>query len=326
MKKLFLLLSIACCSWSAWAQAQTEESRLFIRPFRETFVNFPTSVLGTGVRLTVFLPEEKIPLSKQYPLVVFVGLPRNEVEVGESFAQKNEVIFAIVSWEDWATSAVRQPDKLDEFMRRELLPHLETNYPVIDEENARTLVVHGGETEGALLALAHPGTFGKAVFFSPKKFQSAGDFPSVKRIYLEGTPAQLAVAQRTLETAGFEYGPGFALRRIADEENPINRIDMDYLNAPAEQVKIKRLEAFTQLSKLPAQGDESTGLRVVAWLQNGRWFEYVPQQVRFSPPYLAWDALQGTITVLSGAQPGSVKIGSIVDKPKFSTKIKLKKL
>ena len=301
---------------------------MFIHPFREVFVNFPNQRLGSGVRLTVFLPEEKIPLSKSYPLVVFIGFSRNEVELGESLARKQEIILAVVSWEDWAGKAVTQPDELSQFIHRELMPYLETNYPVLYGARFRTLVVRGEEgTDAILPLLKHPDWVGNWVFLEPHTFKLPQERSLDNiRFYVRGDQAQLAAVQAELEQAGLTYGPDFAMSYTDPAHNGLQAVDFTYLSAPKEQLALKRLDAFTQKDVLLLQVGEKTGLRVGAQLKNKYWFTYIPQQVRFSPPYLTWDAAQGTLKVVPGAQQGTVKIRSGVDKPKFSTKIKLKTL
>ena len=66
MKKLYLL--VAFLGLACWGFAQ-EEGVMIINPGRETFLHFPSSVLGNQYTLTVFLPEEKVPLSKRYPVL-----------------------------------------------------------------------------------------------------------------------------------------------------------------------------------------------------------------------------------------------------------------
>ncbi len=327
MKKIFLLIALLCSFSCLQAQRPTEESRLFIHPYREVFVNFPNQSLGTGVRLTVFLPEEKIPLSKSYPLVVFLGFSREEMEAGEHFAQTHQVIVASIGFEEWLKPEVKNSPTISKFVRQELIPYLETNYPILWGEENRTLTARGiVETESLWDILQYPHLFSKAALQTP-----GVDFPVSKemagslRFYVRGNQAELAAAQQALEAAGFTYGPDFALRYAQPQQEGFSAIDFDYLTTSSAKSAVKRLEAFTQASQLPLQPNMTTGLRVVAWLKNGQWYDYIPETLKFSPPYLAWDATQGMIRILPGAAAGTVKIRSAVDKSPFSIKIKLKK-
>lgn len=326
MKKIIVLVGLVSLFSSAWAQAKTEESRMFIHPFKEVFVNFPSQQLGVGVRLTVFLPEEKIPLVKSYPLVVFLGIPRSQVDLAKEIAVKENVLLALVSWEEWADFS-KTAQEVGIFIQRELMPYLETNYPVKNGGAFRTLAANGArETQAVLEQLGHMEEIKSVVFVNPGVFEISADTPlQTIRFYVVGNQEELAYAQERLENAGLTYGPHFAMHYAKPNQNLLQALNFNYLNTLADQLEIMRLDAFTQKDSLLATGGAFTKLRVAAQLKNKYWFDYVPQTVRFSPPYLIWDAPQGTVEVVSGAHPGSVKIQSGVDKLKFSTKIKLKK-
>lgn len=325
MKKIILLVSFLGIFLPAWSQAQTDESRMFIHPFKEVFVNYPSQTLGSGVRLTVFLPEEKIPLSNSYPLVVFLGLSRQEVEQAQALAVKNKVLLAAVSWEEWADSSKTAGDVAN-FIHRELIPYLETNYPVIRGGNSRTLAAKGARDSQAVLnQLIHADWVGRIALLEPGTVV----FPADRvlegvRFYVVGNQQELASVQKLFEDAGLAYGADFALRYAKDNQNPLYLLDFTYLNGSAQDLEIEKLDAFTQQDILPVEGGANTKLRVAARLKNKYWFDYIALQVRFSPPYLTWNPQQGTIQVVPGAQPGTVKIQSGVDKPRFVTKIKLK--
>ena len=57
-----------------------------IKPFRETFLNFPSDTLGKdALVVTVFLPEEKVPLRKDYPVLYVLGLGPKQAEEINTF-------------------------------------------------------------------------------------------------------------------------------------------------------------------------------------------------------------------------------------------------
>jgi hypothetical protein len=122
------------------------------------------------------------------------------------------------------------------------------------------------------------------------------------------------------------YGPGFVLNYPQNGKSGLTAVDFSYLNAPADQLTPKRADIYTQKDALPLNSGETVGLRVAVQLKNKHWFSYVPQVVRLSPPYLAWEPEQGTLRLIAGAQPATVKIRANVDNLSVSTKIKLKKL
>lgn len=328
MKKILLLLILTGCFNTGMGQAVTDESRMFLHPFREVFVNFPSGQLGSGVRLTVLLPEEKIPLSKNYPLAVLLGAERAEVEAAEQIARQNGLLVALVSWEQWAGPQRNDPKLLTCFLQRELLPHLLTNYPVSTVLRGYTIAGRGEAAAQAIaellntalpvenIGLVEPGNVEIPAVASAQKV----------RFYVVGSQAELAHTQPQLERAKLVYGPGFVMQYRRPEQPLVEALDFNYLLARADQLTVKKVDAFTQKEVLAAAGGEQTGFRVAVQLKNGYWFFYVPQTLRLSPPYLVWDPNQGMLRVIAGAQSGSVKIRSAVDKPAFSAKIKLKNL
>ena len=128
-----------------------------------------------------------------------------------------------------------------------------------------------------------------------------------------------------LEAAGLSYGTGFALAYAGRAAGWFNALPLDYFFAPADKAALRRLSAKTDVSSLSLDSDETALLTVTAVLKNGRKFAYVPVSLRVSPPYLDWDASRGALSVLPGAEAGTVQIRGGVDKTAFRTKIKLKK-
>ena len=317
----FVLLSVG-----VFAQTPTKESRMFLHPFREVYVNFPSEQLGLGVRLTVFLPEEKIPLAQSYPLVVYLGMTPQEMETGEKIAREERVVLAGVRWESWAGQTVQDPKAVEKFIHLELLPYLETNYPILRGSEFRTLAATGQTNAQAVVnQLVHPDWVGKFALIEPGNFEIPSDAQLAGvRFYVNAPQAQLATAQAQLQAHGVPYGPGFVLSYPKSDKTGLAALDFHYLNEPKKNLVLKRAECYTQKDFLAVHSAETVGMRVAGQLKNGYWFSYVPQTVRFSPPYLAWDPAQGTLAVIPGAQRTTVKIRVDVDNLSVSTKIKLK--
>ena len=88
---------------------------------------------------------------------------------------------------------------------------------------------------------------------------------------------------------------------------------------------LTRFSVQTSDKELPLDSGEEVFVRILAHLKNGLTYDYVPSALRISPVYLYWDAPRGSLSILAGAEAGTVKIRPVVDKPSFSFKIKLKK-
>lgn len=322
MKKHFfaaVLALLAACPLFA-----QEEEIMIINPGRETFVHFPSAVLGNKHTLTVFLPETFVPLKGRYPLIVLMGAGPKQAAEAAAYMERNKAIVAAVNFEE-ADYAKRE--KIVRFVSRELLPYLETNYPVLPGAENRVIASRG--TGGAVTAAALlqvPGVFGGAAFISPGDAWEKTTLPATPfRAFVTGSQAELALAQQTLEKAGLAYGPGFAMEYISSSAPWFGALRTDYLFAPASDLAVTRFKADVSGNELKLESADTVSLRVLARLKNGLTADYVPSSLRISPMFLEWNAARGTLRALAGADAGTVKIRPVVDKPSFSVKIKLKK-
>lgn len=322
MKKHFftaVLALLAACPLFA-----QEEEIMIIKPGRETFAHFPSAVLGNKHTLTVFLPETFVPLKGRYPLIVLMGAGPKQADEAAAYMERNKAIVAAVNFEE-ADYAERE--KIVRFVSRELLPYLETNYPVLPGAENRVIASRG--TGGAVTAAAllqTPGAFGGAAFISPGDAWEKTTLPATPfRVFVTGSQAELALAQQTLEKAGLAYGPGFAMEYASSAAPWFGALRTDYLFAPAADLTVTRFKADVSGNELKLESADTVSLRVLARLKNGLTADYVPSSLRISPMFLEWNAARGTLRALAGADAGTVKIRPVVDKPSFSVKIKLKK-
>ncbi|MGN0017291.1 MAG: alpha/beta hydrolase-fold protein [Candidatus Avelusimicrobium sp.] len=322
MKKHFfaaVLALLAACPLFA-----QEEEIMIINPGRETFVHFPSAVLGNKHTLTVFLPETFVPLKGRYPLIVLMGAGPKQADEAAAYMERNKAIVAAVNFEE-ADYAKRE--KIVRFVSRELLPYLETNYPVLPGAENRVIASRG--TGGAVTAAALlqvPGVFGGAAFISPGDAWEKTTLPTTPfRAFVTGSQAELALAQQTLEKAGLAYGPGFVMEYASSSAPWFGALRTDYLFAPAADLAVTRFKADVSGNELKLESADTVSLRVLARLKNGLTVDYVPSSLRISPMFLEWNAARGTLRALAGADAGTVKISPVVDKPSFSVKIKLKK-
>ncbi len=322
MRKILFMLALAVCAAPALF-AQDEEIML-IKPGRETFAHFPSATLGNKHTLTVFLPEKFIPLKGSYPLAVLFGAGPKQAAQAEAFLQNNKMIVAAVDFQD---EDYADADKITRFVSRELVPYLETNYPVLPGEENRIIAARGEAGASAALALLKtPHLFGGISLASPGRALEQAQLPARSfRAFVTGTQAELASAQQTLEAAGLAYGPGFALEYTRDNDAYFDALPAAYFFAPAQNLTLARLTAQTGGDALVLGTEETVSVRFLARLKNGFAYDYVPASLRISPMYLAWDAATGSFSALPGAEAGTVKIRPVVDKPSFSIKIKLKK-
>ena len=302
-----------------------EEGMMIINPGRETFVHFPSAVLGNRYTLTVFLPEKSVPLSQRYPVVYVLGAGPQQAQEAQDFVEKNRVLAVGV---DFKEEDYQNREQIIEFISRELIPYIDTNYLTFADSAHRAIAARGKEAAlTALALLAKPHLFGAVALAGGADAIEQFQLPlsGTPRIFVTGRQSELALAQQKLEQAGLEYGKNFALAYASAAAGLFEGMDWNYLSAPQQDVSLRRLKAQTDKRALPLDSDEKTLLTVTAQLNNRASFAYIPVSLRISPPYLNWNPARGELTPVAGAEPGTVKISGGVDKKAFSVKIKLKK-
>ncbi len=320
MKKWFLCISV--CLWASFLSAQ-EDGRIFIHPGRETFVHFPSSSLGNSYTVTFFLPEEFVPLSKNYPLVVLLGVTANQAEQVAAFQQKTPAIVVGINFEE--KDYTKHADKLVRFLTKELLPYVDTNYLTLADPEHRLLAVQGPlAAQIALRVTQNEHLFGALGLVSPGDTWKQIPAQGVRTLVI-GTQAELAHAQTMLENNARTYGPDFALRYISADDPWFSALNTSYLWAPSQAVQVKSLQAATSSGAVSLRAKTPIYLRVWAILQNKEVFHYVPSVIRMGPPYLTWDPAQGTLYPVPGAEKATVKLRNGTDNPNFLLKIRLKK-
>lgn len=322
MKKLYLILTFLLLTCGAFAQ---EESIMIIHPGRETFIHFPSAVLGSKYTLTVFLPEDAVPLSRRYPVVYLLGAGPQQAREAQAFLAQHKALVVGINFQE---ADYQNRAKIVEFISRELMPYIDTNYLTFTDPSQRVIAARGKSAALTAMELfAKPLLFEKLALASPADAIEQLQLPAAgsPRVFVSGTQAELALAQEKLEALGLAYGEGFALQYADASQGLFDGVDYAYLTAAPQKAALKRLKGKLSLSALPLESDTPVKLSVTARLKNGRDYAYVPVSLRVSPPYFHWNAARGELSLLAGAEAGKVKISGGVDKTAFSVKIRLKK-
>ena len=320
MRKIFLII---CLLLSASWMAAQEESLLLVNPGRETFVHFPSQTLGNDYVVTFFLPEPRVPLTKNYPVVVLLGVSNQQAQDVAALQKKMPAIVVGINFseEDYTQRA----EQIVQFLSRELLPYVDTNYWTIPGTENHWLAASGKyASEIALRVVQNPNLYGGLFLASTRDVWQANLLPPV-RTFIIGAEAELAAAQQFLEESGKVYGVDFALRYLKDTAPWFVQMDTSYLRAPAQEVVLKRVDTELADKTIRLSGNNTTRLRSWAILANDSFFDYIPLELRMSPPYLSWNPFTGALKVIPGAVPGKVVIGAVDEKPAFTVKLKIKK-
>ncbi len=321
MKKYLFTFLLAICTPFVYG-IETDQSLLLINPGRETYINYPSQILKSRFNVTVFLPEKYVPLKKQYPVILWLGAEPKQAPKAKELQERYPAVIVGINWKE---ADYNDPEQLVAFITRELVPYIDTNYFTFAEPEKRLLVAEGEQASRLVLALLKKPYFANAAAITalsePEVYK---DIPGAVRLYIRGEQAGLSVAQKSLETAQKTYGTDFVLHYNRESDGWWEISRPDYLWAPREQVQLKRLDAELDAKYLVLTENKAAHLRIWAVLENQQFFDYIPGQVRMSPPYLTWDETTGSLRPIAGATKGTVRLGAVVDKPGFSAKIKLK--
>lgn len=301
-----------------------QDSRMLINPGRETFVDFPSKTLGWIKTMTVFLPEEAVPLKGTYPVVYVLGAgPKDAQEVKaflDASAQK-----AIVVGVDLSDKDLKDVSSAVDFVAKELVPYTDTNYPTYAYPESRVIAGTGAQYAAVAAALlGKPGLFNNGMLALPGAEPVKTAFPSKLRLLLRGSAEEIAAWQLYLDDNGFEYGRNFVCR-LGDSRAFADNLPLTYFFGPAKDLAVRKAEAAVSAKTLSLEDEAGVAFTVKTVLQNGLEFDYLPASLRLSPPYLSWDASKGRLFVVSGAEAGTVKIHGLAGRAAFNAKIKLKK-
>ncbi|WP_458401643.1 hypothetical protein [Candidatus Avelusimicrobium sp.] len=321
MKKLLSIFLFLCA-----LPAFCAEPLLLINPFRETFVNFPTSTLQSeGLAVTIFLPEPALPLRQKYPVVYVLGVGPKDAEAARALLE-NSAQKAILVGVNLTEENMQDVEKVADFISRELVLYIDANYPTLAEASQRGIAAQGaggGKVLAALLA--------KKNLFTKGVLLNGGHWPvslavadENMRLLLAGNRNNASVWAQTLQDSQKDFGPDFAVK-LTEEKSLLAVIDLGYLWADAARLMPKKFTARVTPDHLSLSAKQPAYLAVSATLANGQVFDFMALDIRLSPHYLNYDAESGALTAIPGAQPGKVKISQNVGKKKFSTKIRLKK-
>jgi hypothetical protein len=297
---------------------------LYVTPERETFLNFPSQILGDGYTLTVFLPQDSAAVPMQYPVVYYLGLDRAEKEKTQSYAKEHKILLVGINLKE--KDYDRLGGKLYDFFSQELIPYIELNYAAQTEPSQRILAAKGERAAKAAAALfEREKRFGRLALLYPQGAWENLQVSSDRRVWVSGTQEELATVQAQLSSQGLLYGANFAFSYGTYQEDWVSELNVAYLLAPKQDVLLKKLQLKTGTTMIPLQSGTSVSLVSYAVLNNAMQGVYIPSFVRTSPPYLDWEAPLGMLRVRAGAESGTVQISVSDGKITATTKIVLKK-
>jgi hypothetical protein len=318
------VMSVLISLNTVWAQGQDiikmrvqeirvdlkEDMRVFVKNGEEVITRFPSQYLENRARFSVFLPEGYTDAQGRFPSFYILereGSPQYErADFAANPAMAGAVVI-VVSISGGGDAAA--------FLTRELLPYIDLNYKTDDTAQARTLL--GADDMGLkiveILASGGGASFKKAfaALYSVTAMPQLGDgfAPDVK-ITAAGTLGNMARLQQLLEGKNLKFAQNFTIAGAPCppvekcEIKPWAAYDYGWLNAPVAAVA----GIAPRLSAGKISPDGSALLWLDVRFKGGFAASYIPQVLKFSPPFLAWDPAAAELSVIPGATTGKVRI------------------
>ncbi len=310
------MLSLFACTLNAQAPKHITEKndmRIFSKNSEEVLTNFPSSVLGRDVRISIVFPEGYEDGDNYKAVYLFANRNFNHNTIADLFYAKNSPAKDTVFISFVAHGEIPQ-NKITDFLARDIVPYFETNYKMADGPESRIIAAQG---DIALNILESFGTlnnyFKNAALFlhnTTPLFDIKGQLPKDIRIWMAGNLSNMARMQAVLEKAGLKPFKNFAFNfaELKKDELFYKDINFDYLYAKNPS-KIKKARAVFSKKELSSTADDFSSF----WLSvNAQDYEavYIPQTLKIAPPFLSWDAQTARLTPIFGATSGRVKISA----------------
>ncbi|MDR1123118.1 MAG: esterase family protein [Elusimicrobiota bacterium] len=288
-----------------------EDMRVFVKDGEEVITRFPSKYLENRARLSVYLPEGYADAQGRFPSFYILEHEGGPQYARADFADNPNMAGAVV-----IVVSMSGGGDAGAFLARELLPYIDLNYKTDDTAQARTLL--GADDMGlkiiGMLASGAGASFKKAfvALYAATAVPQLGDgfTPDIK-IAAAGALGNMARLQQLLEDKNLKFARNFVTAGAPCpptekcEIKPWAAYDYSWLNAPAA--------AIAGITPRLGAGKISLAAgSALLWLdvkfKGGFAASYIPADLKFSPPFLAWDPAAAELSIIPGATAGKVKI------------------
>ena len=330
MKKLliFTLAVLAAAVASAQHTTTHEDMRIFVRPGEEVLTRFPSKYLDNEARINVILPAS-YETAQNFPAVYLLG----HESMDKPAAQK---VFGAGGFWDKAVLIVvniKGGGNIADFVFRELLPYVDTNYKTDDLPQSRILMAEGKMAVNVLEMLAANGGY---VYNAALLLQDNMAMPAPKnpfseniKIFAAGRVGNIARLQQMLEEKGLKFLNNFASVIFEPQEDARqwNKLNFKYFFAGAAAQTISKIKVYQSAGSISPSDVEPLRLWLEVKIKGGDTFNYIPRNLKISPPVLAWNGADAALSIIYGAAPGAVKISGPLPfyKKGFGTSVKIAK-
>jgi len=311
MKRLIITFIAVLAAASVFAQHTTanESMRIFVKEGEEVLTRFPSKYLDNDARINVILPEGYAQAQGPFPAVYLLG---NE-SLDKAGAQKIFGRSGFLAKAVLVVVKITGGGNIADFTTRELVPYIDLNYKTDNLPQNRVITAEGQMAVKVLQMLAaNNGYFYNAALLLQDNTAMPAfrdNFSSNLKVFAAGSVGNIARLQFQLEEKGLKFPVNFAtvIFEPQNDDRQWSKLNFNYLLGGADKTPSK-IKVYKSAGKI-SQKDEGP---VRMWLEvktkGGDIFNYIPRDLKFSPPFLEWDASSADLAVIYGATPGTVKI------------------
>ena len=296
-----------------------EDMRIFPHGGEDVIVYFPSEYLPYKTKINVVLPKDYETQNGRFCSVYTLGsgeMPKTAVN--EFFPQEyaNKCVFVNVRLNN-----VVQSNLLEQFLSKELLPYIETNYKIEDTPSFKTLIA-GEKYSSAVLDVlpALSNYFGSfaALFYHSTAMpdELSGVSPKIS-FFAAGSAGNIARIEALFEKNGLKFYKNFAFKVIKNESsNPpkLNTVlNFTYIFDKEVCKPLKAKGVFSRGSASSTCEEPIDFWLEVKSKKNCGEINYIPQKFKISPPFLSWDYEDASFKIIYGAQSGKVKLSGMID-------------
>ena len=289
------------------------DMRIFNKEGEDVIVYFPSEFLKYEPKINVVFPKGYDKAEERFCSVYVANkeeMPRETLykEFGSAAAER--CVYVNIRF-----NSIPSSSELEGFLTRELLPYIEVNYRVENQEEYKILLAGEGYSASVLNAL--PGlsnyfaNFALSFYVNTAMPDNLDGINNKISLWALGSKGNMIRLQGALEKNGLDFFDNFAYLTVDNSGNKAPSFkeifNLGYFLDKSEILPLKAKGVFG-VKSASATSEERFGFKLDVKGKKDFKAEYIPSSLKIAPPFLSWDFEKGLMNVIYGALPGKVKV------------------
>ena len=321
MKKLNLIFFFIFLTVIAAAQSVRivpvslqEDMRIFPHEGEDVIVYFPSVYLPYKTKINVVFPKDYDTKNGRFCSVYTLGsgeMPKNAVKEFFPREYADKCVFVNIRLNN-----IPSGDMLDQFLSKELLPYIETNYKIEEDKSFKTLM-SGEKYSSAVLEVLpalsnYFGNFAGFFYHSTAVPDNLDGISADISFFAAGRAENIARLQFLFEQSGLKFYKNFAFKVVNVESSKMPDLktvfNFEYIFNKNLCKPVKAKPIFSTDKASSTSEEPVTFWLAVKSKKTCGDLNYIPSKFKIAPPFLSWDYEEVSFKIIYGAQPGKVKI------------------